>query len=105
MTSMPKFIVDMRKSRLPPLATSERINWRPAYRYEHEPEDFTPFLDFVAANYLAVDTTPLYTIYAVRSDDGKGTTAIQGNVIIRSTYVVYLGDRILTYVKKPLHAG
>ena len=101
MTSMPKFIVDMRKSRLPPLATSERINWRPAYRYEHEPEDFTPFLDFVAANYLAVDTTPHYTIYAVRSDDGKGTTAIQGNVIIRSTYVVYLGDRILTYVKNP----
>ena len=101
MTSMPKFIVDTRKSQLPPLATSERINWRPAYRYEHEPEDFTPFLDFVAANYLAVDTTPLYTIYAVRSDDGKGTTAIQGNVIIRSTYVVYLGDRILTYVKNP----
>ena len=101
MTSMPKFIIDMRKSRLPPLATSERINWRPAYRYEHEPEDFTPFLDFVAANYLAVDTTPLYTIYAVRSDDGKGSAAIQGNVIIRSTYVVYLSDRILTYVKNP----
>ena len=101
MTSMPKFIVDMRTSRLPPLATSERLNWRPAYRYEHEPEDFTPFLDLVAANYLAVDTTPLLTIYAARSDDGKGSTAIQGNVIIRSTYVVYLSDRILTYVKNP----
>ena len=95
----PKLIVDMRPSRLPPLARGERTGWRPTERYESDPADFKTFFDFVEANYLAVDTHSSFTIYAIRTDAGGGDAAIQGNVIIRSAYDVYLHDRTLTFVK------
>ena len=95
----PKLIVDMRASRLPPLAPIERRGWRSTGRYKHDPEDFQPFFDFVEANYLAVDSTP-HAIYALKHNNVEIAVPEQGRLIIHSAYDVYLDGKTLTYVRR-----
>ena len=67
----------------------------------HDPADFGPFFDFVEANYVAVDTIWPFTFYALRLRDSEVQPPPKGELIIRSTYAVYLDGRTLTYVKDP----
>ena len=55
---MPKLIIDMKTNRFPPLAEIDRPNWRPWPRAIDTLEVYEPFLEFVEANYLAVDFDP-----------------------------------------------
>ena len=98
--TVPKLIIDMRASRMPPLRPAERQSWRSTGRYRHDPEDFQPFFDFVEENYLAVDTLPPYTVFSLKRDDAANQVPIQGELIIRSVYDVYLDGRTLNYVRR-----
>ena len=97
---MPRLIIDMRHSRLPPLAPAERESWRSTGRYQHDPADFQPFFDFVDANYLAVDSTPPFIIYALRHNNVEIAAPEENRLIIRALYDVYLNGRTLTYVRR-----
>ncbi len=99
--NMPKLIIDMRTSRMPPLASAERQDWRPERRYMHDLKDFEPFFNFVEKSYLAVDTFTAHTIYSLKHVDTANQAPIQGQLIIRSTYDIYLDGRTLTYVRSP----
>ena len=96
----PKLIIDMRPSRLPPLAPAERESWRSTGRYQHDPDDFQPFFDFVEANYLAVDSSPSFTIYAPRHNNVEIAAPEEDRLIIRALYDVYLDGKTLTYVRR-----
>ena len=63
---MPKLIIDMRTNGLPPLAEVDRRGWRPSPRTIHDLEIYESFLEFVEANYLAVNSTPPYKFYALK---------------------------------------
>ncbi len=97
---IPRLIIDMRHSRLPPLAPAERESWRSTGRYQHDPADFQPFFDFVDANYLAVDSTPPFIIYALRHNNVEIAAPEENRLIIRALYDVYLNGRTLTYVRR-----
>ena len=96
----PKLIIDKSTSRLPPLASAQRAGWRPARRFAIDVNDFQPFFDFVEANYLAVDSSPSFTIYALKQDDFKISAPEQGRLIIHSHYDIYLDGKTLTYVRR-----
>ena len=97
---MPRLIIDMRPSRLPPLAPAERESWHSTGRYKNDPDDFQPFFDFVEANYLAVDSSPSFTIYALKHNNVEIAEPEEDRLIIRSLYDVYLDGRTLTYVRR-----
>ncbi len=97
---MPKLIIDMKTNRFPPLAEIDRPNWRPWPRAIDTLEVYEPFLEFVEANYLAVDSTPPYTFYALKLDNSEVQASHRGELIIRSFYDVYLDGRTLTYVRR-----
>ena len=96
----PKLIIDMRSSRLPPLASIDRQNWKASPRVIHILDDFRPFLEFVEANYIAISSTPPYKYYALKVKDDEANAPFQGQLIIRSTYDVYLDGKTLTYVRR-----
>ena len=98
---MPAVIVDSRFFWFPPLARAERADWQPLERQMHDLEDLKPFFEFVEANYIAVETLPPFTIYNLRRESANDRPAIRGELIISSTYDVYLDGRTLTYVKRP----
>ena len=57
------------------------------------------------ANYVAVDTLWPFTFYALRLRDSEVQPPPRGELIIRSTYDVYLDGKTLTYVKSPCGHG
>ena len=84
----------------PPLADVDRSEWRPSPRTLRDLEIFEPFFEFVEANYLAVNSTPPYKFYALKHSDNEAKAPLQGQLIIRSTYDIYLDGRTLTYVRR-----
>ena len=84
---------------MPPLAPAERESWHSTGRYKNDPDDFQPLFDFVEASYLAVDSSPSFTIYALRHNNVEIAAPEEDRLIIRSGYDVYLDGRTLTYVK------
>ena len=97
---MPRLIIDTLSSGLPPLADVDRSEWRPSPRTLRDLEIFEPFFEFVEANYLAVNSTPPYKFYALKHSDNEAKAPLQGQLIIRSTYDIYLDGRTLTYVRR-----
>ena len=98
---MPVLIVDSRFRWFAPLDSEERAGWKPHDRYMHDLDDFKPFFEFVEANYVVVGVFAPYVVYGLRSEDSVESMTAQGELIIRSTYDVYLDGRTLTYVKTP----
>ena len=97
---MPKLIIDMRTNGLPHLAEVDRRGWRPSLRAIHDLEIYESFFRFVEENYLAVNSTPPYKFYALKVKDNEANAPLQGQLIIRSTYDVYLDGKTLTYVRR-----
>ena len=97
---MPRLIIDTLSSGLPPLADVDRSEWRPSPRTLRDLDIFEPFFEFVEANYLAVNSTPPYKFYALKHSDNEAKAPLQGQLIIRSTYDIYLDGRTLTYVRR-----
>ena len=100
-SEMPVLIIDSRYDWFAPLNRSERAGWQPHERYMHNPADFGPFFDFVEANYVAIETNWPFTFYALRLRDSELQPMPKGELIIRSTYDVYLDGKTLTYIKSP----
>ena len=100
-SEMPVLIIDSRYDWFSPLNRSERAGWQPHERYMHNPADFDPFFDFVEANYVAVETIWPFTFYALRLRDSEVQPLPKGELIISSTYDVYLDGKTLTYLKSP----
>ena len=100
-SEMPVLIIDSRYDWFAPLNRSERAGWQPHERYMHNPADFDPFFDFVEANYVAVETIWPFTFYALRLRDSEVQPLPKGELIISSTYDVYLDGKTLTYLKSP----
>ena len=98
---MPVLIVDTHFSWFAPLDSEERAGWKPHDRYAHDLEDFKPFFEFVEANYVVFGEFASYVVYGLRSEDSAESMTAQGELIIRSTYDVYLDGRTLTYAKTP----
>ena len=98
---MPVLIVDSRFRWFAPLDSEERAGWKPHDRYMHDLDDFKPFFEFVEANYVVVGVFAPYVVYGLKSEDSVESMTAQGELIIRSTYDVYLDGRTLTYVKTP----
>ena len=98
---MPVLIVDSHFRWFAPLDSEERAGWKPHDRYAHDLDDFKPFFEFVEANYVVFGEFASYVVYGLRSKDGAESMTAQGELIIRSTYDVYLDGRTLTYVKTP----
>jgi hypothetical protein len=98
---LPALIIDSRFPYSAPLNKEERASWEPHRRFLHDPKDFKQFFDFVEENYVVVDVFAPYVVYGLRGEDDFEPGAIQGELIIRSTYEVYLHDRTLTFVKTP----
>ena len=98
---MPVLIVDTHFLWFAPLDSEERAGWKPHDRYSHDLDDFKPFFEFVKANYVVFGEFESYVVYGLRSEDSAEFTTAQGELIIRSTYDVYLDGRTLTYVKTP----
>ena len=84
----------------PPLASAARLDWRPRHRFAHNLDDFRPFFDLVDAHYLTVDVRTPFTIYALRDIDAEIKPSSESELIVRSTYDVYLNGRTLTYLKE-----
>ena len=100
--NLPILIVTSGHPWFPPLERAKRVDWQPPNsRYLHYLRDFEPFLNLVEQHYIAVEAIRSYTIYSLRSNDGVDLGADRGELIIRSTYDVYLDGRTLTYVKNP----
>ena len=99
--NMPVLIVDADYRWFPSLARSEHENWRPNRRHKHDLEDFEPLFNFIEANYVAIGKFLHYAIYALKSDSGAPPTSVQGELIIRSNYDVYLKNQTLIYVRHP----
>ena len=98
---MPVLIVDTHFRWFAPLDSEERAGWKPHDRYAHDLDDFKPFFEFVEANYVDLGEFASYVVYGLRSEDSAESMTAQGELIIRSTYDVYLDGRTLTYVKTP----
>ena len=98
---MPVLIVDSHFSWFAPLDSEERAGWKPHDRYMHDLDDFKPFFEFVEANYVDLGEFASYVVYGLRSEDSAESLTAQGELIVRSTYDVYLDGRTLTYVKTP----
>ena len=94
-------IVDSHFFWFAPLDSEERAGWKPHDRYAHDLDDFKPFFEFVEANYVDLGEFASYVVYGLRSEDSAESMTAQGELIIRSTYDVYLDGRTLTYVKTP----
>ena len=63
----PAIIVDTGNQRLPPLGRKDRVGWKPsAKRYEHDPDAFQPFFDFLDTEYAVIDEVSGYTLYGLR---------------------------------------
>ena len=100
--NLPILIVNSGDQRFPPLERAKQVDWQPTNRrYLHDLRDFEPFLNLVEQHYIAVGAITPFTIYSLRSDDSVDLGAARGELIIRSTYDVYLDGRTLTYVKTP----
>ena len=95
----PKLIVQMTKLKVPPLGSAQRSDWRPFRRFMYDPERFQPIFGFVEENYLLVDQTPFFTIYALRHREYVPPVRPQEQLIARSDYSVYLDGKTITYVK------
>ena len=98
---MPVLIVDSHFSWFAPLDSEERAGWKPHDRYAHDLDDFKPFFEFVEANYVVFGEFASYVVYGLRSEDSAESLTAQGELIVRSTYDVYLDGRTLTYAKTP----
>ena len=97
---LPELIIDIRPARVPPLDSAARPTWRPRHRFAHNLDDFRPFFDLVDAHYLPVDVSSPFTIYALRDIDAEIKPSSESELIVRSTYDVYLNGRTLTYLKE-----
>ena len=97
---MPELIIEIRPARVPPLASAARLDWSPRHRFAHNLDDFRPFFDLIDAHYLPVDVSWPFTIYALRNNDAEIKPPIGGELIVRSTYDVYLDGRTIAYVKE-----
>ena len=64
----------------------------------HDPSEFEPLFDLVEEDYIVFGRFAGYTVYKLRSDDTIVETGITGELIIRSTFDVYLDDQTLIYV-------
>ena len=96
---LPVLIIDTRFKWFPPLEREARKSWEPYERYMHDLRDFEPFFDFVESNYMPVEEFPPFTVYALRTDDVDSSATVPGELVIRSTYDVFLFDRTLTFFK------
>ena len=99
MEEMPELIIDLRSARVPPLASEARLDWLPRHRFSHNLDDFVPFFTLVETHYLTVDVGPVFTIYVLRDNDAKMKPPVGGELIIQSTFDVYLNGRTLSFVK------
>ena len=97
---MPELIIEIRPARVPPLASAARLDWSPRHRFAHNLDDFRLFFDILEAHYLAADVRAPFTIYALRDSDAAIEPPVEGELIVRSTYDVYLVGRTLTYLKE-----
>ena len=96
---LPVLIIDTHFHWFPPLEREARKSWEPYERHMHDLQDFEPFFEFVESNYLPVEEFPPFTVYALITDVVISPATVPGQLIIRSTYDVYLNDRTLTFVK------
>lgn len=95
----PRLIVQVDNTRVPPVASAQRSEWRQFPRFAYDSERFQPFFRFVEENYLLADETPYFTIYALRRSDDVPPVNPPEQLIVQSVYSVYLDGKTLTYVK------
>ena len=101
MKQRPKLIIHSGNPWYASLESAQRRDWQPHPRYAHDLRDFAPFFDFVEQNYIAIEVLEPFVIYGLRSAEPAAPAEAKGELIISSTYDVYLDGRTLTYVKSP----
>lgn len=101
MNRRPQLIVHSGNPRYASLERVQRANWQPHPRYVHDLRDLMPFFDYVEQNYIALEVLEPFVIYGLRSDQPAALAEAKGELIISSTFDVYLDGRTLTYVKSP----
>ena len=94
----PKLIIDIRYPGFPPLDSDARHDWPRDHRYIHDPSEFEPLFDLVEEDYIVFGRFARSTVYRLRSDGPIVEADITGELIIRSTFDVYLNGRTLIYV-------